>query len=106
MARARGPWLLGRMRTHLFAIPVTFALVSVAVGCGGQVDSTQGSGESRAAAATEGDCPNVAPQQGTACPTEATRCEYPVDFCSRSYQCKCTSDRGWVCEMPAECVSR
>jgi hypothetical protein len=97
------------MRTHpLLAISITSALLSISIGagCGGAVDETQDNGESRAAAATEGDCPHVAPQQGTACAPEATRCAYPVQSCSHDYQCKCTADRGWICEMPAECVSR
>jgi len=95
------------MRTQsLLAVSFGLVLLSIGAGCGGEVSATQESGESRAAAATEGACPHVAPEQGSACATEGTRCEWPVDFCSRSYLCKCTSDRGWICEMPSECVSR
>jgi hypothetical protein len=94
------------MRTH--SLVLTFVLFGAVAGCGGEVSGSQDNGESRAAA-TEGDCPHVAPQQGIACTpamADGARCEYPVDFCSHSYLCKCTADRGWICEMPAECVSR
>jgi hypothetical protein len=97
------------MRTHsLLAISFGLACFTVGAGagCGGEVSSAQDNGESRAAAATENGCPQVAPQQGTTCPTDGARCDYPVDQCTLSYLCKCTTDRGWVCEMPAECVSR
>jgi len=92
------------MRTLLSAVLACVAFGLCSAGCGGQVDTDEQSAQSQVSAAAQ--CPHVAPQQGDACTPDGTRCEYPVDFCTMTYQCKCTSDRGWVCDMPAECTSR